>query len=54
MLKDLKFQLALAVLIATAVHYFVPDINVDALVDTLAAVIAVILGGHSVANYIKG
>lgn len=50
MLKDMKFQVALVGLIAAAVHFFVPDIDETALVEVTTALVALILGGHSVAQ----
>lgn len=53
MIRDIKFQMALVALIVAAIHYFVPDIDESSLVDVVAVVVALIFGGHSVAQRVK-
>jgi uncharacterized membrane protein len=51
LLKDLKFQVAVVGLIVAIVLFFVPDIDEKSLVEVVTAIVALILGGHSVAQF---
>lgn len=53
LLKDIKFQVALVSLIVAGVLYFMPDIDEKSLIEVVGAVVALIFGGHSVAQFRK-
>lgn len=53
LLKDIKFQMALVSLIVAGILFFMPDVDEQSLIEVIGAVIAVIFGGHSVAQYLK-
>jgi hypothetical protein len=54
LLKDLKFQVALVSLVTAGVLFFMPEIDEAALLKIVGAVVALIFGGHSVAQARKG
>jgi uncharacterized membrane protein len=51
--KDIKFQAAAVTLITAIVLFFVPDIDEKSLIQVVGAIVALILGGHSVAEFRK-
>lgn len=53
LLKDIKFQVALVSLIVAGILFFMPDVDEQALLEVVGAVIAVIFGGHSVVQFRK-
>lgn len=53
LLKNIKFQVALVGLIAAAIHFFVPDIDETSLIEVVTAIVALIFGGHGVADFRK-
>jgi len=50
LLKDIKFQVALVSLITAGVLFFMPEIDEKSLVEVVGAIVALIFGGHSVAQ----
>jgi hypothetical protein len=53
LLKDMKFQVGLIGLVVAIIHYFIPDMDEKSLIDVVTAVVALVLGGHGVAQYLK-
>lgn len=53
LLKDIKFQTALVALIVAGVLFFMPDVDETSLIEVIGAMVALIFGGHSVAQYRK-
>ena len=51
--KNIKFQMALVSLIGAGVLFFVPDIDEKSLIEVVGAIVALIFGGHSVADFRK-
>ncbi|MHC4196179.1 MAG: hypothetical protein ACYSQZ_09660 [Planctomycetota bacterium] len=53
LLKDIKFQTALVSLIVAGVLFFMPEVDEKSLIEVVGAVVFLIFGGHSVADYRK-